>query len=49
MILMTLLNEFVFINHNSIYVYLENSDMLALCARHYLVSTQNVYLVIYCV
>jgi hypothetical protein len=47
MILMTLLNEFVFINHNSIYVYMENSDMLALCARHYLVNIQNVYLLIY--
>ena len=47
MILMTILNELVFINHNSIYVYLKNSNILAICARHYLVSIQNVYLLIY--
>jgi len=47
MILMITLNEFVFINRNSIYVYLKNSNILAMCVRHYLVSIQNVYLLIY--
>jgi len=47
MILMTIFNEFVFINHNSIYVYLKNSNILAIYARHYLVSIQNVYLLVY--
>jgi len=47
MILMTILNEFVLINHNSIYVYLKNSNILAICARHCLVSIRNVYLLFY--
>lgn len=44
---MTILNEFVFTYHNSIYVYLKISNILAICARHCSVSIQNVYLLVY--